>query len=263
MEKDYARQAARAAFEEVDRIEKELSRFIASSDVSQINRLRAGESVRVGIATFECLQLAKRVHEETNGAFDVTIGALLGGAKDQSARHFGMHLLRINETEHSVGVETEGVMIDLGAIGKGYAVDQIAAILHDWSIEDALIHSGESTVLALSSWEVAMRDPERQEKVLGHVQLHDRALSGSGLLLHGQHIIDARTGRPAEGKRGTWALAPSGAESDALSTAFMVMSTAEVEEYCRAHQDVSAMLVVGAEPGKGGYEVKRFGLWNS
>jgi len=157
-----------------------------------------------------------------------------------------------------VGLLADGVIVDLGAIGKGYAVDQMTALLRDWSIEEALVHSGESSAFALGSWSVAIRDPEGQEEILGCVQLRDRSLSGSGLLLHGRHIIDPRTGRPAEGKRGAWAAAPSAAASDALSTAFMVMSSGEVREYCRRHDDVSAMIVSGS-PGR--YELLRFGEW--
>ena len=73
---EYARQTAEEAFDEIDRLELELSRFIENSDVSLISGLAAGRSARVGIAAFECLRLAARVHAETGGAFDVTIGAL-------------------------------------------------------------------------------------------------------------------------------------------------------------------------------------------
>jgi thiamine biosynthesis lipoprotein len=257
--KDYARQVARASFEEADRLEGELSRFIGASDVSQINRLTAGQSVRVGIALIECLHLARQVHEETHGAFDVTLGSLLAcwrtedgsphtPAADEvvAARaRTGMDRVEWNEAEHSVAVLTDGVKIDLGGIGKGYAVDQMAALLRDWGIEDALLHAGESTALAIGSWPVAIRDPQDQTSILGQFPLRDRALSGSGVSLHGPHILDPRTGRPATGKLATWAAAPTAALSDALATAFMVMSPREVEAYCTRHRDVSALLLVG------------------
>jgi thiamine biosynthesis lipoprotein len=233
-----ARHAARAAFQELDRLEKELSRFISYSDVAQINRLRAGEAVRVGIGTMECLRLALRIHDETGGAFDVTYLR-----KDQKPGFSKKPGFLIDEAEHSIGVLADGVVVDLGAIGKGYAVDQVIALLRDWSIEEALVHSGESSVYALGSWPVAIRNPVRQEETLGNIELRDRSLSGSGMLLHGRHIIDPRTGRPAQGKHGTWAMAPSAAESDAMSTAFMVMSAAEVEGYCERHPHISAMIL--------------------
>ena len=73
---DYANQAAEAAFADIDQLESELSRFKVSSDVSQLRSLKAGQSSLVGLATFDCLSLARQVFEETDGAFDVTIGPL-------------------------------------------------------------------------------------------------------------------------------------------------------------------------------------------
>lgn len=253
-DKAYAKSAARAAFDEVKRIEGELSRFIPSSDVSQINRLRAGESLRVGIAAFDCLGLAKEVHADTGGAFDVTIGALMscwrredGSARTPSAaelttarKRTGMGLLRTDEAAHTVGPTVDGVQVDLGGIGKGYAVDKMVEVLRDWSVGEALVHAGESSVSAMGSWDVALRDPQKQTEVLEHLALCDRAFSGSGLSLQGQHILDPRTGRPVEGKLATWALAPSAALSDALSTAFMAMSAGQIGQYCAAHPEVSA-----------------------
>ena len=72
----YARQAAMAAFAEVDRLEEELSRFIENSDISRINELPAGESLPLGLDTFECLKISVRMYAETDGAFDITIGSL-------------------------------------------------------------------------------------------------------------------------------------------------------------------------------------------
>ncbi|NOZ23013.1 MAG: FAD:protein FMN transferase [Planctomycetes bacterium] len=230
-EERYARQAAHAALEETGRIEKELSRFIPSSDVSRINRLRRGEAARVGIAAFECLQLAKAVCKETGGAFDVSLGT-------------GLDRVSLDRKNHSVRVEEEGVTLDFGGIGKGYAVDQVAAVLKDWSIEDALVHAGESTALAMGSWPVEIRNPENQARALKKADLRSRALSGSGVQLQGEHIIDPRTGKPVRGRLGAWAAAPTAALSDALSTAFMVMAVPEeVEKYCTRHKDISALIL--------------------
>jgi len=243
-EHDYARQAAAAASEETRRIEHELSRFIGYSDVSQINRLKSGERVRVGVAVFDCLKLALAVHADTGGAFDVTLGT-------------GLDQLHMDDDEHSVGVSAADVTLDLGGIGKGYAVDRMVEILREWSVEDALIHAGESTASAMGRWTVEVRDPKTEAEVMDRVTLCDRALSGSGTLLQGRHIIDPRTGRPAEGALGAWAAAPSAALSDALSTAFMVMSVEEVKRYCDRHADVAAMLVAA----EGVSTPVRFGRW--
>jgi thiamine biosynthesis lipoprotein len=247
----YAWQAAEAAFAEADRLERELSRFVPTSDIARINTLSAGRATRVGIDAFECLQQAIRLYVETGGAFDVTFGSQINrafGGQSEAARYPTMHLLQCDRRQHEVGVQATGVRIDLGGIGKGYAIDQMVTLLREWSISSGLIHAGQSSVYALGSppeaaaWRVALRDPARHEQTLGSVELEDAALSGSGRRLHGEHIIDPATGRPVGGVSGAWARAKSAAVSDALATAFMVMPPQQVERYCRQHADVAAIL---------------------
>lgn len=253
----YARQAVEAAFKETDRLEAELSRFVPTSDVAHINALRAGQRTRVGIEVIECLQLAAQLHAQTNGAFDVTVGSKGAAAPPRQAVP-----LELDPKGRYVGVRLDGVRIDLGGIGKGYAVDQIATVLREWGIGAALIHSGQSTVFALGrpaageTWSVAARDPRNHGDVLGHVQLHDAALSGSGRKLHGDHIIDPRTGRAVTNKLGAWALAPSAALADALSSAFFVMSPSEIEAHCGAHAEVAGLICVER---RGETELRHFG----
>ena len=162
----YAGQIAQAAFGEIDEIERQLSRFIPSSDVFQINCLKAGERVRAGLATLQCLHLAREIHASTRGAFDITIGALMdenrGRRRDEESAQMtlfdeaqktvpvGFHLLEFGHDGY-VSVKETGVKIDLGAIGKGYALDCVAALLRDWGAKNALLHSGASSVLALGS----------------------------------------------------------------------------------------------------------------
>ncbi len=269
----YAQQAAWAAFNELDRLEAELSRFIENSDISRINNLAAGQSLQVGLDAFECLQLSTRIYAETNGAFDITIGSLLGCwlGEDEKARtpskeqlnlareRTGIHLFKLDEAEHTVQVlasaillrksEAAGVQIDLGGIGKGYAVDRMAELLHDWSIDTAVIHGGYSSVLALDApsgtkgWPLTLSNPDNRKQTLAGLHLQGRALSGSGLQ-KGRHIIDPRTAQPVKGKRTAWACALDAATADALSTAFMVMTPDEVKEYCSNHPDTLAMIVL-------------------
>jgi len=256
----YAEQAARAAFTEIDRLERELSRFVPTSDIARINALEPGETIRIGIEAAECLQLAAQVCADTNGAFDVTYAHRPSEPEAQARASAAP--LELDPKSHRVHAHAAGVWVDLGGIGKGYAIDQVLQILGDWSIDAGLIQSGQSSVFALGvppsskHWSIALRDPVSHNETLEHVSLTNAALSGSGRKLHGDHIIDPRTGQPVVEKLGTWALAPSAALSDALSTAFMIMSPDEVASFCQEHSEVSALLLLEADDER---KLLRFG----
>ena len=276
-EETYARQAAAAVFREIDRLEGVLSRFQPCSDIAQLNRLKPGETLRVCLEAFECLQLAAQVHADTGGAFDITVGPLMNlmrdakgnwqritGAELAAARAtVGMGRLVLNPQEFTVTIRPAAgpdpsacVEVDLGAVGKGYALDKAAEILADWEIPDVLLHSGTSTALALGSagapaggstdkhgWPLGVAGDWNREAGFDTVLLSGAALSGSGTEVKGQHVLNPRTGRPASNHLAAWAIAPSAAMSDALSTAFMVMTTAEVNSYCRSRVEVAALVV--------------------
>lgn len=277
----YAQQAAEEAFAELDRLELELSRFIENSDISRLNHLAANQPLRIGIEAFECLKLAARIFAETNGAFDVTVGPLIkcwlnpdktlrtptAAELEQARQNVGMSLLELNESRYTVILKSSPVHVDLGAIGKGYAVDVLAKLLQEWDIDTALIHGGTSSVLALGAppgtkgWSLTLSSPFNRQKTLARLHLRNQAVSGSGLQ-KGQHIIDPRTGQPLQGKHAAWAIAADAASTDAISTAFMIMAPEAIEDYCQQHPEVRAMifsaeLQAGAEHEK----VLRYGAW--
>ena len=286
----YARQAAEAAFDEVDRLELELSRFVENSDISRINYLKAGQSERVSLDVFDCLKISSRVYEQTSGAFDVTVGSLLRCWRDEDKRprtpsedelrramsRTGMRLIELDESRYSVRLAVSGVEVDLGGVGKGYALDKMAELLREWGVDKALIHGGFSSVLALDGpdpgasdsdgealrgWPVTFSNPANRREKLAFFGLEKRAMSGSGVQ-KGRHIIDPRTGRAIKGTNAAWVCTADAGTADALSTAFMVMSPKEVEQYCRRHRDVLAMIVV--EETDGGVtreKVLHFGPW--
>src|SRR6478672_7177252 len=104
-DRQYAAQAAQACFDLVDRLERELSRFLPNSDITRINHLAAGERTRVAPSTLECLVVARHMFDLTGGAFDVSIGT-------------GLESLEIDVEESIVGATARGVRVDLGGIGK-------------------------------------------------------------------------------------------------------------------------------------------------
>jgi thiamine biosynthesis lipoprotein len=274
----YAQRAAWAAFDELDKLEQQLSRFVENSDISRINNLAANQPLQIGPAAFECLQLCDSLYAQTNGAFDITIGSLMDCwlSEDKTTRtpskeqlkqarqRTGLHLIKLDETEHTVQLLTSHVQIDLGGIGKGYAIDQMARMLGDWGIDTVLINGGCSSVLALGrphntkGWHLTLSNPANRRQTLGHLYLQDRAISGSGLL-KGPHIIDPRKARPVRSKKAAWACALTAAAADALSTAFMVMPPDQIRKYCSNHPDTLAMVV--AENRDGEEKIWRYGLW--
>jgi len=238
----YAAQAAQAAFDLVDRLEGELSRFRPNSDIARVNCLTAGGSTRVGPSAMECLVIARHMFDLTGGAFDVAIGT-------------GLPSLELDPDDCFVRATTDWVRIDLGGIGKGYAVDLMAELLEEWGIEKALVHGGFSSVLALEApagldgWPLTLSDPGSPSRVFAYLSVRQMALGASGLR-KGDHIVDPRTGEPARGRRAAWVAIPrpdtarlearsegrprvaAAAVADALTTAFMLMSLEEIEALC-------------------------------
>jgi len=274
----YAQQAAQAAFDKLDELEQELSRYVENSDISRINNLAAGQSAKVGPDTFECLQISRRIFAETNGAFDITVGYLMScwlnpdttlrvPSKEElnlARQRTGMNHLQLDESGYTVQLLRDDVQIDLGGIGKGYAIDKMAELLRDWSIDVALIHGGYSTALGIGApkgkqgWPVTLSNPRNRRQTLAGLSLRNQALSGSGLQ-KGRHIIDPRKQEPVEGSSAAWACACDAATADALSTAFMVMSPDEINQYCSRHPDVLAMVILDEKDQ--GKKILRYGQW--
>ncbi len=252
--------AAQAAFAEIDRLEGLFSRFDPRSDIGRINRLRPGESLRVGIEVIECLDLAIRLQEETFGAFDVDFRSRgrQGGEGSASAGRPGAREdpMPVELIQTSAGFKVTAIRsvdLDLGGIGKGYALDQVRDILEDWDIEDALLHAGTSTALAWGDpgsgqggqdgWPVGVAGPWAGPGTPARAFLKDQALSGSGTEVKGEHVLDPRTGRPAAGHRAAWASHPSAAVADALSTSFMVLETAQIADICSRNPELWALVI--------------------
>lgn len=252
----YAEQAAQAVFQEISRLEDELSRFRASSDIYRLGQLQAGESILVGMAAWDCLSLAKAVHEETQGAFDITVGPLMelwltpGGEPrqvrketlEQARQVIGSHRFELDPETLRVTVQATGMIFDLGALGKGYALDQAADLLQDWKIFNFVLNAGDSTLLAVGAPSGREAWPLTLNGGTHPLPLTNRAVSGSGFAVKGAHIMNPRRFEPVAVKnRRTYALAPTAALSDALSTAFMVMEPAEIRALCARYEGVEAL----------------------
>lgn len=273
-------QTALETLDLVDELEAQLSVFRPTSEISQLNRYAAAEPVAVDSGLFGLLQLAARLHDETGGAFDITSAPLSdtwGFSRRQgkiptpdelaaAQALVGGDRLELDPERQTVRFSTPGVRLNLGAIGKGYALDQCAEKLLDAGVHDFMIHGGQSSVLARGStagdpaggWLVGVHHPLRRHQRLAEIRLRDRALATSSsekqFFRHQgrrlSHILDPRTGWPAEGLLSATVLAPTAAMADGLSTAFFVMGVDPTMEFCRNRPEL-AVFLVRTTPGGG------------
>jgi thiamine biosynthesis lipoprotein len=257
------RAAGEEALDEIARVEAQLSLYQPTSEVSRLNARASREPVRVTPELFRLLQRAHQLSRETGGAFDITIAPLVRcwGFMDGTgsvpspeelsrARSIvGMDLVELNEVEFSVRFAREGVMLDFGAIGKGYAIGRAAELLREAGVTSALVNGGTSTVYALGKppdtecWKVAIEFPEGDapdapKKLLATVDLRDEAVSvsavwGKSFEAGGKtlgHVIDPRTGEPAARAMLAAVALPCAMETDALSTALLVTGDAGIDQ---------------------------------
>jgi thiamine biosynthesis lipoprotein len=254
------------ALNKIDELEAQLSVFRDSSEISFINRDAASGAVVVEDSLFDLLSLCKTLYNETAGAFDVTVGPLtrcwgflkrtgrIPAAEEiERARSLvGSYKMLLDDETRSIRFSRHGMEINLGSIGKGYALDRIAASVRD-RVASALLNAGGSSIYAIGKegWSVGLRNPRNKTRRIGRLHLRDCALSTSGseeqFFEHdGQrygHIIDPRSGWPAQRMTSVSVVARSAALSDALATAFYIGGRQVAETYCAVNRDVLAILM--------------------
>ena len=169
----------------------------------------------------------------------------------------------MNDAELSAKVLDAVPQVDLGAIGKGYAVDRMIALLKEWDINNVLVHGGTSSVFARGivpghqGWPVTLSSPGSPDHIIERLDLSEFGLGGSGVK-KGRHIIDPRTATPVPGGKACWVAAKSATCADAISTACMVMAREEIAQFSAAHPDIKVLLVETSEDGR--EEVQRYGF---
>ncbi len=254
------RAAAEEALDEIERVESRLSLYRPASEIAEINRRAGTEWVRVSPEIFSLLTRAGAYWQLSGGSFDPTVAPLVrcwGFMKGSGARPteeeiaaarklVGMAQVEFDTANTSIRFQRDGMMLDLGSIGKGYALDRAAEILRDAGVENALLHGGTSTILALGNdpdtekWKVAIEDPSANgdDKVLAVVELKDESLSVSAVWgkyfeVDGKrygHVIDPRSGCPAESALLGAVVLESAEGTDALSTAVLLGDEQELQK---------------------------------
>ena len=295
--------AALEALDLVQALEEQLSFFKPDSDISQINRHAADAAVEVEPRLFALLQAAMQLGRDSGGAYDITAtplweawgfarraGAIPSPQQLAEAQSLvGGQWVQLDEAQKTVRFLRRGVRLNLGSIGKGYAVDRAVEHLLAAGLSDFLVHGGQSSVAARGSatgprqieaasdspeaagttrrpWTIGVKDPLCHEQRLGQIELHDRGLGTSGAQFQSfrhrgrryGHILDPRTGWPANGVLLVTVLAPTATEADALSTALYVMGPAAAMDYCRHQPAIAAILFAAAADNR--WELHHSGL---
>lgn len=269
---DHARRAIDAAFHEIERIESLLSRFRPDSEIARINRGIGPREMTVDPEVGRVIAKALRYAARTGGAFDPTAGALsrLWGfgpdgprSAPPNAEEIGSALERVSyrhllvdEEASRLVIGRHGIELDLGAVGKGYAVDRAVAVLKSHGIDRGWVSCG-STGYALGAptgqegWRIGIRDPRRPDRLIRTVRIRDRAVATSGayeqfLTSDGKrygHICDPRTGRTAAGPDGITVFALTATEADILSTAAFVLGPKDGRAFLESQADVEGCFV--------------------
>ena len=225
---------AGAALDEVQRVEQLLSRFDPRSEISRINRQADAEPILIDVEETRLLHACLDWCVKTQAYYEVA--ARTGG--DASSRDIELDAVR-----RTVRLLRSDVRLDLGGIGKGYALDCIADLLREHAVTGALVHGGTSSVLAHGTdatgrgWSVGIRSPEiggAEVRELGVVELAGESLSTSSALAAGQResdIVDPHTGQPLERQASCTVIAPTAREAEVLSTALLGMGKHRGAEY--------------------------------
>ncbi len=297
--------AALAALDLVEELEAQLTVYRDTSEIMAINGRAANEAVAVEPRLFELLARAVELSRATGGAFDITSGPLSkvwGFYRQQGSMPspaevaealalVGSNKLQLDHFKRTIRFTQPRMELNLGAIGKGHALDRAAALLESSGIHDFCLHGGNSSVIARgnrvldfglpildsekqelaaqskiqnpkskisSGWSIALRHSLKPDVRLAEFRLVDQALgtSGSGTqFFHYQgnrygHVLDPRTGWPADNVLSATVIAPTAEQADALSTALFVMGLDAARALCQSRPEIAALLVTpGAKAG--------------
>lgn len=268
-----ARTLAQAAFDEVDRVDRLLSNYRESSELSRINREAALGPVVTDGETFAFVDTSLAWSARTNGAFDITVGKLMktwgffrasghvpnDAELAEAGRQVGWQKIALDAPHRSIRFLAAGVELDPGGIGKGYVVDRMVELLRAQRVTAALLSAGSSTIYAIGAppgergWKVQVPDPEDRQCPLSTVLLRDTSLSTSActekyFILGGHrycHIMNPHTLRPVEDMVQTTVIDPSATASDALSASLFVLGPEASRRLLKNMPKTSAVLLSG------------------
>ena len=236
---------ARECFEKLDSLEKHLSRFIDGSDVSRINNLKAGETLYLSEPTHQCLLAALDAYVRTGGLFDITLGSRIAHQKsgDSGAIPPLAGRLTIHPDVAAVTCESPGREIDLGGIGKGFALDQLKQLLLDRDVEGGLLAAGASSLLAFGpdAWPVDLAGDSGSLRIA----LANQSLSASGSGIQGSHIVhpEGAEAMPSSPCRRVWVSAATAALAEIWSTALILVEPEAIADFIAGEETIGAVYI--------------------
>ena len=243
--------AITAAFDEIRRVDRFMSHYDPESELSHINREAPKQAIKISPEMVDLLSSCLHFSEKSEGAFDITVGALVkawgfyngNGSKPSlwshwmARRNSGSEYLHVDHQQGTVRFLRSGLILDPGAIGKGYAVDKAVEVLRTFGIEHALISAGTSSIYALGSppgdpagWSLDIRNPFTPDQIAEKVHLKNESISTSGAYekyfevdnRRYSHILDPRSGSPVEGMAAVSVITPKTIDSEVWATALFV-----------------------------------------
>jgi FAD:protein FMN transferase len=264
---EHASNAIEKAFQEIVRLDDLLSDYKPDSALSTLNRSAHFHAEKVPSDLYQVIDQAVQFSKLSDGKFDISIAPLVNlwkaalrgegvpsRAQQEEVRScVGFEKIELTPPDR-ISFRSSCLQLDLGAIGKGYAVDRAAEVLHSMGIRDALVNAGGSTIFAMGSppdqtaWLVHLRDPSN--KIDPQVMLKDGSVSTSeqtapSLLGNDSagHIIDPDTGMPLRTVFAVSAVSRTATESDALSTTLLLLGPTKGKALIKNMADVSAIWI--------------------
>jgi thiamine biosynthesis lipoprotein len=274
-----ARNAAKAAFARASTLNRIMSDYLATSELMKVCNKAGGPAMRVSPELFTVLERARRVSEESDGAFDVTVGPVVrlwrkarkslrlpDEERLKEARAMvGWRLMHLDAKGRTVRLEKPGMQLDLGGIAKGYAADEMLAVLKSHGIERALVAAGGDLRIGKPppgkvGWVVSIAPVDKSEKPRT-LTLAECAVSTSGdaeqfVVIEGvrySHIVDPRTGLGLVGRMSATVIAPDGITADSLTKVVAVLGPVKGFAVLKKYKGVTGRHVQKTD---GGVEVK-------
>jgi thiamine biosynthesis lipoprotein len=243
--------AVAAAFQELHRLDRLLSNYDPGSEWSNVNRNAAERPVSASRELFHVLEDCLRYSRESEGAFDITVGPLMklwgfykgegmlprDGEVARVIERVGHRHVLLDREGATVRFDRYGVELDPGGIGKGYAVDRMIEVLKARGVNIALVSAAGSSIYGMGAppdsppgWPITIREPGDERRTAGTVFLKDMSLSTSGSYekffwaagRRYSHIMDPRTGYPAQGASSVSVLAPRTLDSEAWAKPYFI-----------------------------------------